>query len=139
MVVDHCVGQWDQQAFAAIAAFDSGLFADTGTPFVGAGRCVARLTRGFAFPADWINIRAPAKQASEQSYLLGGGQPGGFLFSGRKGNWLSLLPIDSMGFEQCNQACVFLLELLKRLSTASQPLSAFIHRHQAPQLQAACR
>ena len=43
MIVDHCVGHWDQQAVAAIAAFDARLFADPGAPFVGTGRCVARL------------------------------------------------------------------------------------------------
>jgi hypothetical protein len=41
MVVDHRIGQWDQQAIAAIAAFDARLFADTRAPLVGTGRRVA--------------------------------------------------------------------------------------------------
>src|SRR5690606_18840220 len=58
MVVDHRIGQWDQQAIAAIAAFDARLFADTGAPLIGAGWCVARLAFGLALPSSARDIGA---------------------------------------------------------------------------------
>ncbi len=41
MLVDHRVRQRDQKAIATVRALDARLFADTGTPLVGAGRRVA--------------------------------------------------------------------------------------------------
>jgi len=65
VIVDHRIGQRDQQTVIAVAALYVRFLADAGAPLISTGWCVARLVRAFAFPADWINIRASAKQSAE--------------------------------------------------------------------------
>ena len=104
MVVDHRIGQWDQQAIAAIAALDARFITDTGAPLVGAGRGIA-----------------PAKQTAEQRHLVSRGKAGWFWFSSRSGDWLwRQSPLNAVGFEQHNQAGIFGLEgfELQGLSTS---------------------
>lgn len=88
MVVDHGVGQRDQQAVTAVATLDARLLADTGAPLVGTGRGVTGLACGFALPANRIDIGSTPKKAAEQCDLLGGGQLGGFLLPGHPGDRL---------------------------------------------------
>ncbi|MDP1653864.1 MAG: hypothetical protein Q8L56_14185 [Rhodocyclaceae bacterium] len=61
MLVDDRIRQRNQQTVIAFPAFDTRLFANTRQPLIATGRCVARLTGGFAFPTDWVNVGATAK------------------------------------------------------------------------------
>lgn len=106
MVVDHRIGQRLQDAVSAVATLDARLFADARAPLVGAGRGVARLAAGLAFPADRIHIRAPTKQRSEQCHLLVGGQPRE-LRNRRRLRLRRQAPRDAVRVQQCGQARVF--------------------------------
>jgi hypothetical protein len=76
VVVDHRIRQRHQQPVAAVAALDARLLADASPPLVGASRRVARLARGLALPANWVDIGATPEQPSKQCHLLGRGQVG---------------------------------------------------------------
>lgn len=51
MIVDHVIGQWTQQAVAALTALDAGFFAETRTPFVSAKQYIPRFTVVY-FPSE---------------------------------------------------------------------------------------
>ena len=70
MVVDDGVGEGFQQAVVAVAAFDAGFLANPGAPFVAAGRGVAGLARGLAFPANGIGVGAAVEQTAEKGDLV---------------------------------------------------------------------
>ena len=106
MVVDHRIGQWQQHALGAIATLDARLLTDARAPLVGAGRGVARLAAGLAFPADRIHIGAAAKQLAEQRHLLVGGQPRD-LRNRRRLRLRRQAPRDAVRVQQCGQARVF--------------------------------
>lgn len=107
VVVDHRIGQRNQQSIAAIPALDARLLADTGAPFVRAGWRVARLAAGLAFPADGVNVGAAAKQPAKQCHLLSSGKPGRLRLSRHKNDRLRRTPLDTVRFEQRDQARVF--------------------------------
>ena len=70
VAVDDRIRQRDQQAVGTVRTLDARLLADTGTPFVGTGRCVTRLAGGLAFPADGVSIRAAPEQAAKQRHFF---------------------------------------------------------------------
>jgi hypothetical protein len=104
------VGHGNQQPVAAVAALDARLLAYTGAPLVATSRGVTGLARRLAFPADWIDVYAAAKQPPEQYNLFTRGKMGGFgLASGRLG-YCRLSPIDPVGIQQRGEAFVFRLK-----------------------------
>ena len=73
MVVDGVVGDGPERLVETVGAFDAWFFANTGHPFVVAGRAVAG-SSDFRFPPDRINIIASPKQRTEEGDLIGGGR-----------------------------------------------------------------
>ena len=61
MPVDDRIGKRNQQTISAVATLDARLFANAGAPLIGAGWTVPGLAGGLALPADWVDIRPPAK------------------------------------------------------------------------------
>ncbi|OIQ72318.1 hypothetical protein GALL_460570 [mine drainage metagenome] len=121
VLVDHRVRQRDKQAMAAIAALDARLVAHTGAPLIRAGRRVARLARGLALPTDRIHVGAAAKEASEESDLLVGGQPRR-LDDRPRGLWMHP-PFDAVRLKQRDQARVLRAQI--------QPVIAMFHQIRA--------
>ena len=72
VTVDDPVGQRNQRAIGALGAFDAWLFADARTPLVRAGRGIAGLAGGLAFPAHRVDVRSSAEEATKKGDLLGG-------------------------------------------------------------------
>jgi len=62
--------QRKQMAVRTVCAFDSRLFADTPNPFLAASRRIPRVTCFATYKAASINIRASAKQRTEQRNLF---------------------------------------------------------------------
>lgn len=110
VVVDHRIGQRNQQTIAAVPALDTRLLADTSAPFVGTRGHVAGLAGGLAFPANGKDIGAPTKQPTKQRHLLGGGKLGRLRLTRHQDDRLRRTPLDTVRFEQCDQAGVFGLQ-----------------------------
>lgn len=66
VVIDDRGRDRRERAMFAVRTFDSGLVADAGNPFIGAGRRVAGLAAGLAFPADRIDVCSPVEKAMKQ-------------------------------------------------------------------------
>ena len=100
----------DQQAITALPTLDTRLLANTSGPLVSAGRCITRLARRLALPADRIDIRTTSKQPAKASHLFARGEPRYFRLRSKRWWLLEHAPFDPIRFQQRHQALVLRLQ-----------------------------
>jgi hypothetical protein len=73
MVINDGIAEWFQLPMTTVLAFDAGLFAHAGPPFLGTGRRVAGFS-GLVFPTNGVDVVTAPEQAAEQGDFLFRGQ-----------------------------------------------------------------